>query len=133
MTRVAFLGLGAIGAPMASHLAKSPFQLTVWNRTRTTAEAFGSEHGASVAATPADAARGAEFVITCLPSSREVAEVLEGPRGIMEGLEADAVLIDCTSGDPAASRGFAANLNQRRASFMDAPVSGGVAGAKAGI
>jgi len=133
MTRVAFLGLGAIGAPMASHLSKSPFQLTVWNRTRATAEAFGSEHGASVAATPADAARGAEFVITCLPSSREVAEVLEGPRGIMEGLEADAVLIDCTSGDPAASRGFAANLNQRRASFMDAPVSGGVAGAKAGI
>ena len=132
MTRVAFLGLGAIGAPMAGHLSAPPFQLTVWNRTRAKAEEFGSSHGASVAATPADAARGAEFVVTCLPSSREVEEVIEGADGILGGLARDTVLIDCTSGDPAASRGFSAILNRRGAFFMDAPVSGGVAGAKAG-
>jgi len=132
MTRVAFLGLGAIGAPMAAHLSTPQFQLTVWNRTREKSEEFGAAHGASVAATPADAARGAEFVVTCLPSSREVEEVLEGPNGIVESLEPDTVLIDCTSGDPAASRGFSATLNRRGVFFMDAPVSGGVAGAKAG-
>ena len=132
MKRVAFLGLGAIGSPMAEHLTALPFQLTVWNRTRSKAEEFGSAHGASVAATPADAARGAEVVITCLPSSREVDEVLNGPDGILEGLERDTILIDCTSGDPAASRGFSANVKARGAFFMDAPVSGGVVGAKAG-
>ena len=64
---VAFLGLGAIGAPMARHLAEPPFELTVWNRTRKKAEAFAGQSGALVAASPADAARGRDFVITCLP------------------------------------------------------------------
>jgi 3-hydroxyisobutyrate dehydrogenase len=132
MKRVAFLGLGAIGAPMAEHLALPPFELTVWNRTRTTADKFAASHSASVAATPAEAVRGAEIVVTCLPSSREVGEVLQGPGGILEALEAGAILIDCTSGDPAASREFAATLESRGASFMDAAVSGGVVGAKAG-
>jgi 3-hydroxyisobutyrate dehydrogenase len=132
MRRVAFVGLGAIGTPMAEHLAVPPFQLVVWNRTRDTAERFAAKNGASVAATPADAARGAEVVITCLPSSREVGEVLSGPGGIIEGLEAGAILIDCTSGDPAASREFARLLARVGAAFMDAPVSGGVAGARAG-
>ncbi len=132
MKRVAFLGLGAIGAPMAEHLALPPFELTVWNRTRAKADKFAASHSASVAATPAEAVRGAEIVVTCLPSSREVGEVLQGPGGILEALEAGAILIDCTSGDPAASREFAATLESRGAFFMDAPVSGGVVGAKAG-
>jgi 3-hydroxyisobutyrate dehydrogenase len=132
MKRVAFLGLGAIGAPMAEHLALPPFELTVWNRTRAKADKFAASHSASVAATPAGAVRGAEIVVTCLPSSREVGEVLQGPGGILEVLEAGAILIDCTSGDPAASREFAATLESRGAFFMDAPVSGGVVGAKAG-
>jgi len=132
MTRVAFLGLGAIGAPMASHLAKSPFDLTIWNRTRSKADDFAKEFGASVANTPAEATRTAEVVFTCLPSSREVGDVLAGPDGILSGLSNGATLIDCTSGDPAASREFAAVIEGRGASFMDAPVSGGVVGAKAG-
>ena len=132
MTRVAFLGLGAIGAPMASHLAQPPFELTVWNRTHAKAEDFAREHGVVAAATPAEAARDAAVVITCLPSSREVGEVLAGSNGILAGLASGAILVDCTSGDPAASREFAATLASRDASFMDAPVSGGVAGAKAG-
>lgn len=132
MTRVAFIGLGAIGAPMAAHLTHSPFELVVWNRTREKAEAFARDHRANVAATPADAARGAEFVITCLSTSADVGQVLNGADGILSTLRKGATLIDCTSGDPAASREFAATLKTRGVHFMDAPVSGGVAGATAG-
>ncbi len=132
MTSVAFLGLGAIGAPMAGHLAKPPFELVVWNRTRAKADDFARQKGVRIAATPADAARNAEIVITCLPSSREVGEVLTGDDGIQAAISSGAILVDCTSGDPAASREFAANLASCGASFIDAPVSGGVAGAKAG-
>ena len=132
MTRVAFLGLGAIGEPMARHLAAPPFSLTVWNRTRTKADDFAAANGARVAATPAEAVAGAEVVITCLPSSREVGETLEGPTGILAGIATNAILVDCTSGDPGASREFAVTLRDRGVAFMDAPVSGGVAGARAG-
>jgi 3-hydroxyisobutyrate dehydrogenase len=104
MTRVAFLGLGAIGAPMAGHLVNPPFDLTVWNRTAQKAEEFARDHTARSAPTPAAAVRDAEFVITCLPSSREVGEVLARPDGILAGLATNSILIVCTSGDPAASR-----------------------------
>lgn len=128
---LAFLGLGAIGRPMARHLAEQ-FDVTVWNRTSAKAEAFAKEHGVKVAATPADAARGRDVVITCLPNSPEVEQVLEGAEGLLGSLSKGAVLIDCTSGDPAASRRIAARLGERGIAFMDAPVSGGVAGAEKG-
>lgn len=132
MTRVAFIGLGAIGMPMAQHLAKSPFDLVVWNRTADKATEFAELNGAQVAATPADAARNADVVITCLPSSREVREVLERADGLLHAMESGSILVDCTSGDPAESRGFAKTLSARGVEFIDAPVSGGVVGAKAG-
>ena len=117
---------------MARHLAKPPYALTVWNRTAERARAFGDETGARVAATPADAARGAEVVITCLPTSREVEALLDGPDGILAGLSSDVLFIDCTSGDPATSRRIAERLGERGVAFMDAPVSGGVSGAQQG-
>ena len=132
MTSVSFLGLGAIGAPMARHLATLPFELTVWNRTREKALAFAKDVKARVADTPADAARGAAFVITCLPTSHEVEQLLDGPTGLLAGLARDATLIDCTSGDPATSRRIAKRLAERGVHFMDAPVSGGVSGAERG-
>jgi 3-hydroxyisobutyrate dehydrogenase len=132
MTRVAFLGLGAIGAPMARHLVSPPFELTVWNRTPSRADDFRSVAGVTVADTPADAARNADVVITCLPSSREVAALLDGDDGLEAGLREGALLIDCTSGDPATSREIAARLAARGVYFVDAPVSGGVKGAIAG-
>jgi 3-hydroxyisobutyrate dehydrogenase len=118
--------------PMAQHLAKTPFQLAVWNRTADKAKEFAEANGARAAPTPADAARAAEVVITCLPSSREVREVLERPDGLLGGMARGSILVDCTSGDPAESRDFAATLASRGVSFMDAPVSGGVVGARAG-
>jgi 3-hydroxyisobutyrate dehydrogenase len=128
---VAFIGLGAIGAPMAAHLARDG-RLTVWNRTGAVAERFAARHEARVAATPRDAAAGADIVLTCLPTSREVDAVLDGPDGLLAGLHGGALLIDCTSGDPASSRRIAARLAERGIGFVDAPVSGGTNGAEAG-
>jgi len=130
--KVAFLGLGAIGTPMASHLAREPFDLTVWNRTGEKARAFAEENGVYAASTPAEAVADAEVVITCVPSSREVEQVLAGESGIEAGLKKGALFIDCTSGDPATSRKIAERLKARGVAFVDAPVSGGVKGAVAG-
>jgi 3-hydroxyisobutyrate dehydrogenase len=129
--RVAFLGLGAIGTPMAAHLAKT-FDLAVWNRTRQRAEEFAARHAASVAATPRAAARRAEVVMTCLPTSREVQALLDGPEGLLAGLAAGTLFLDCTSGDPQSSRRIAERLAREGVAFADAPVSGGTNGAEAG-
>jgi len=130
--KVAFIGLGDIGQLMASHLARDPFDLVVWNRTASKAEEFARNHNARVAATPADAVRDANVVITCLPSSVEVEAVLHGENGMLEALRKGAVLIDCTSGDPPTSRSIAAELGGRGVEFIDAPVSGGTTAAKSG-
>lgn len=130
--RVAFLGLGAIGTPMAAHVAQQQMLRVVWNRTAERAESFARGSGVRVAPTPRDAASGMDVVITCLPSSREVEEVLWREDGIAAGLAPDALLVDCTSGEPAASRRIAERLVQQRVGFVDAPVSGGVSGAQAG-
>jgi 3-hydroxyisobutyrate dehydrogenase len=128
---VAFLGLGAIGTPMAVHVA-SRWPLTVWNRTAARATEFAARHGARAAATPREAASGADVVITCLPTSREVEALLDGSEGLLAGLAAGSLLVDCTSGDPATSRRIAARLAERDVSFADAPVSGGTNGAEGG-
>jgi 3-hydroxyisobutyrate dehydrogenase len=129
--RIAFLGLGAIGAPMAAHLA-GRWQLTVYNRTARTAAEFAERHSAAVAATPREAAEEADVVITCVPTSREVEAMLDGPEGLAAGLRRGALFLDCTSGDPASSRRIAARLAQQDVAFADAPVSGGTNGAEAG-
>ena len=132
MPSIAFLGLGAIGSPMARHLSAPPFTLAVWNRTAAKAAAFAATGDARHASTPADAARDAGIVITCLPTSREVAALLDGPDGLLATMTKGTLLIDCTSGDPATSRLIAARLAERGIGFLDAPVSGGVSGAEAG-
>lgn len=129
--RVSFLGLGAIGAPIASHLA-GPHQLTVWNRTRAKAEAFAAAHPAKAAATPREAATGAEVLLTCLPTSAEVEQVLFGPDGAATALAKGTLVIDSTSGDPASSRRIAKRLADHGIAFVDAPVSGGVSLAEKG-
>jgi 3-hydroxyisobutyrate dehydrogenase len=126
--KVAFLGLGAIGAPMARHLAPR-YELSVWNRTTSRATEFANQTSSHAAASPAEAVRGATVVITCLPTSREVESLLDGPDGMLESFGEGAILIDCTSGDPATSRRIAARLAERGVGFVDAPVSGGVSGA----
>lgn len=130
--RVAFIGLGAIGCPMAEHLAKPPFDLVIWNRTPRKSRAFALRHRVPVATTPAEAARNADIVVTCLPSSAEVLTLLDGDDGLAAGLEPGTLLVDCTSGDPQTSRIISERLRANGVDFIDAPVSGGVKGAEAG-
>ena len=132
MPTIGFLGLGAIGAPMAQHLPAHGFDLIVWNRTRERADQLASTVRARVARTPAEAAREADVVFTCLPTSREVEGLLDGPDGLLAGLRSGAALVDCTSGDPATSRRIATRLRERGIAFVDAPVSGGKRGAEEG-
>jgi 3-hydroxyisobutyrate dehydrogenase len=129
--RVGFLGLGAIGRPIAAHLAQG-HDLVVWNRTASRAESFAAATGAGLAATPKAAGAGREIVFTCLPNSPELEAVLAGPDGLEAGLSRGALLIDLTSGMPGASRRIAERLAGKGVGFVDAPVSGGVAGAEAG-
>lgn len=129
---VAFLGLGAIGRPMARRIADAGLTLAVWNRTRSRAELFARETGARVAANPADAARGADVVITCLPVSANVESLLDGPDGLLAVMQRGSTLVDCTSGDPPTSRRIAARLAEHGIGFLDAPVSGGTIGAEKG-
>ena len=129
--RISFLGLGAIGAPIASHLA-GPHQLTVWNRTRARAEAFATRWPATVAGSPREAAAAAEVLVTCLPTSAEVEQVLFGADGAAGVFARGALVIDATSGDPATSRRIAARLAEQGVAFVDAPVSGGVSLAEKG-
>lgn len=129
--KIAFLGLGAIGQPMAGHLART-HSLTVWNRTSKTAEQFASSNGCQVAATPEDAVRGAEVVVSCLPTSKEVEGVLEGPHGALKSLQPGTLFLDCTSGDSESAQRISRRLNERGVAFADCPVSGGTNGAQAG-
>jgi 3-hydroxyisobutyrate dehydrogenase len=129
---IAFLGLGAIGRPMAARVAGSGLPLTVWNRTSSRAADFAREFGARHAASPADAARDADVVVTCMPTSQDVASLLDGPEGLLAGLGDGATLIDCTSGDPATSRKIRDMLAQKNVGYIDAPVSGGTTGAEKG-
>lgn len=118
---------------MAHHIARGGDDLVVWNRTAARAEAFVAEHsGVRQAKTPAEAADGCEVVITCLPTSPDVASLLAGSDGILGTIPPNTVLVDCTSGDPATSRTIAGQLQRKKVEFLDAPVSGGVAGAEKG-
>jgi 3-hydroxyisobutyrate dehydrogenase len=127
-SRVGFIGLGAIGRPMAAHIARR-FETAVWNRTGARAEAFGEATGATVMNDVPALVAWADVVITCLPTSGEVADVLAAAA---DAWHEGQLVVDCTSGDPAASRTLAEHLGGRHVDFVDAPVSGGTSGAEAG-
>ena len=127
--KTAFLGLGVMGYPMARHLHEKGYDLAVWNRTRAKAESFAREIGGLPADDPAAAVRDRDVVFLCLgddPDVRAVVEALEG------ALKPGAILVDHTTASPGLAREFAQRLAQRDAEFVDAPVSGGQAGAENG-
>ena len=123
--KIAFIGLGAMGYPMARHLAGHN-EVTVWNRTREKAERHARDHGTKIAASLADCA-AADVIITILPTSREVDEVVEQ---LMPHVRKGTLWIDATSGDPNVSRETACRLAGTGVSFVDAPVPGAVVGAE---
>ena len=122
--RVAFLGLGIMGYPMAANLARAGFDLTVWNRTRSRGDRFASEHDAHVAATPADAAERADVTITMVPDVAEVEDVLLAPRGAIAGLSEGDLVIDMSTIAASASVHLGERLAAAGVGFLDAPVTG---------
>jgi 3-hydroxyisobutyrate dehydrogenase-like beta-hydroxyacid dehydrogenase len=132
MARVAFIGLGVMGYPMAGHLVATGHAVTVYNRTGKRAEDWVAQHGGARAATPAEAAAAAEVVFTCVGNDDDVRSVATGPGGAFEGLARDAVLVDHTTASAAVARELDAAARTRGAHFVDAPVSGGQAGAENG-
>ena len=132
MADVAFLGLGVMGGPMAGHLARAGHAVTVWNRTASKAEAWVGRHGGRAAATPREAAEAAEFVMACVGNDDDLREVCAGEGGAFEGLREGAVFVDHTTVSAIVTRELAETAAGRGAAFVDAPVSGGQAGAEKG-
>ena len=127
--RVAFLGLGVMGHPMAGHLARAGHQVTVYNRTTAKAEAWTREYGGSFAATPAEAVKGAEFVFCCVGNDDDLRSVVLGEAGTLAGMTSGAIFVDHTTASAAVARELHAEAAKRGVAFIDAPVSGGQAGA----
>jgi 3-hydroxyisobutyrate dehydrogenase len=127
--KLAFLGLGVMGYPMAGHLAKAGHQVTVYNRNAAKAEAWVREYGGRSGASPAEAAKGAEIVFTCVGNDDDIRQVAMGAEGAFSGMAAGALLADHTTASADVARELAAHGRQKGLGFLDAPVSGGQAGA----
>ncbi len=129
--KAAFIGLGVMGFPMARHLAAG-CEVTVYNRSSARAEAWISAHGGAMAETPAAAAAGADIVLCCVGNDDDVRQVLLGEHGALDAMQAGAVLVDHTTASAELARELEAAAAQRQVGFLDAPVSGGQAGAENG-
>ena len=130
--KVAFLGLGVMGFPMAGHLAAKGHAVTVFNRNGAKATEWTAKHKGSAAATPAEAAKGAEIVFACVGDDPSVREVIVGAGGAIEGMAKGAIFVDHTTASADVAREMAAALAEKGVGFLDAPVSGGQAGAENG-
>ena len=131
--KVAFLGLGVMGGPMAGHLAAAGHQVTVYNRTAAKAQAWVEKHGGKSAATPRAAAEGAEFVFSCVGNDADLRSVVLGDEGAFAGMARGAVFIDNTTASADVARELHAAARECGLHFVDAPVSGGEAGAINGM
>jgi 3-hydroxyisobutyrate dehydrogenase len=133
MTKVAFLGLGVMGYPMAGHLKnKGGHDVTVYNRTAAKAEKWVAQHGGKPAATPRAAAEGQDFVMACVGNDADLREVTLGADGAFAGMKKGAVFVDHTTASAEIARELYAEASKRGFDFLDAPVSGGQAGAENG-
>ncbi|TNF18143.1 MAG: NAD(P)-dependent oxidoreductase [Rhodobacteraceae bacterium] len=132
MAKVAFLGLGVMGYPMAGYLAKAGHTVTVYNRTAAKAEAWTAAHGGAHAATPAEAAKGADFVMSCVGNDDDLRAVCLGEDGAFAGMGEGSIFVDHTTVSAAVTRELFAAAAEKGIGFVDAPVSGGQAGAENG-
>ncbi|GJE17588.1 NAD(P)-dependent oxidoreductase [Methylobacterium marchantiae] len=130
MAKVAFLGLGVMGGPMAGHLAKKGHEVTVYNRTTAKAEAWVKANGGVAAATPREAAAGQEIVFACVGNDDDLRGVTLGQDGAFAGMEKGSVFVDHTTASAEAARELAQAASELGLGFIDAPVSGGQAGAE---
>ena len=132
MVQVAFLGLGVMGYPMAGHLVAKGHAVTVYNRTTAKAEVWVAQHGGRMALSPALAARGAEYVMACVGNDDDLRDLCTGAEGAFGGMQAGAVFVDHTTVSAQVTRELAAIATASGIGFVDAPVSGGQAGAQNG-
>ncbi len=130
MTKLAFLGLGVMGFPMAGHLAATGHDVTVYNRTQAKAQAWVAQHGGNLAATPCAAAEAADMVMACVGNDDDLRSVALGERGAFAGMGAGSVFVDHTTVSAKVTRELYAAADARQISFVDAPISGGQAGAE---
>jgi 3-hydroxyisobutyrate dehydrogenase-like beta-hydroxyacid dehydrogenase len=131
-SKIAFLGTGVMGAPMARHLKQAGHELVIFNRTGAKALAWVALNGGQAAPTPAECASGADFVMMCVGNDNDVREVVFGETGALASMAAGSVLIDHTTASASLARELAAACAERGIGFVDAPVSGGQAGAENG-
>ncbi|MGN6318512.1 NAD(P)-dependent oxidoreductase [Trinickia sp.] len=130
--RVAFIGLGVMGYPMAGHLAKAGLDVAVYNRTHAKAEQWVAEHGGRAARTPREAAQGAELVLACVGNDDDLRSVTLGDDGAFAGMASGALFADHTTASAGVARELGQVAGERGVTFIDAPVSGGQAGAQNG-
>ncbi len=133
MARVAFIGLGIMGYPMAGYIAKGGHEVSVYNRTTAKAEAWVKEFGGSFAETPADAAKDCDFVFCCVGNDADLRSVSVGENGAFHSIREGAVFIDNTTASASVARDLSHEAASRKFDFLDAPVSGGQAGAENGV
>ena len=131
-SKVAFVGLGVMGFPMAGHLATKGFSVTVYNRTSAKAEAWVQKHGGSHAPTPSAAATGADIVLMCVGNDNDLMEVAMGVNGVLGAMKKNGILVDHTTASADAARKIYSAAREKGVHFLDAPVSGGQAGAENG-
>ena len=133
MARVGFVGLGVMGFPMAGHLVKAGHTVTVYNRTKAKADAWVAQHGGASAATPREVAERSDIVMVCVGNDNDVRGVVLGPDGVLAGLAKGGVLVDHTTTSADLARELGAAAAASGIGFVDAPVSGGQAGAENGV
>ncbi len=133
MAKCAFIGLGIMGYPMAGHLQAKGHDVTVFNRTKAKADKWASEHGGSAASTPREAAEGAEFVMACVGNDDDIRSIAYGDDGLFAGIPDGATFVDHTTASADIARELEAHAKDNGKKFIDAPVSGGQAGAENGV
>lgn len=133
MAKCAFLGLGVMGYPMAGHLVAAGHEVTVYNRTQEKARAWADQYGGAFAATPREAAEGAEFVMCCVGNDDDLRSVCQGDAGAFAGMDEGAVFVDHTTVSAKVTAELYKQADAQQISFIDAPVSGGQAGAENGV
>ena len=131
--RASFIGLGVMGYPMAGHLVRNGFEVTVYNRTESKAQQWVEEYGGKSAPTPALAAVGAQIVFSCVGNDDDVRAISTGPEGAISAMASDSIFVDHTTASAEVARELAAKCADKGIAFLDAPVSGGQAGAENGV
>ncbi len=130
---VSFIGLGVMGYPMAGHLQNNGYNVTVYNRTTVKAEKWVEEYKGSMAKTPGEASQNSEIVFMCVGRDEDIIEVMEGEDGILSKIAEGSIIVDHTTASAEIARNYYQKLKNKKLSFLDAPVSGGQAGAENGV